>query len=220
METCGKCDRGYLLIRDASGHEQAVECECRKQIRLVVAMDEAGIFPEFRPYLDPQCKTPGMSREQKDVHKAVQDYIGDLKARVVVGDGFYLYSAARGTGKTTHLLMILSVALRAGYTVRNIHWWDLMRVMITEPDELEAIKDVGVLMIDELGKEGAKKETDFPRAMFDYLLRHRLSRLKPTLLASNLEPAEFDEKYGTGVKSLFTKHIRVMPMHGVDWRGT
>ena len=147
----------------------------------------------------------------------VTEIVTNIRPWVQAGKGMYLYAGDRGTGKTTHLLLVLKEALRAGYSVYNIHWMDFLGLMIRDRDEWDVVKDVDVLMIDEIGKDGSRSETAFPMAGFDYIIRYRISKCKPILMASNLEPKEFTNLYGSGAESLLSSLI-VLPVHGSDWR--
>ena len=96
-----------------------------------------------------------------------------------------------------------------------VNWSDLLGAMIQDHALIERLKQVDVLMIDELGKEEVK--SNFPASTLDYIFRHRVSRRKTVLMASNLEIDKFDLKYGTGIKSLLERKVMILPMRGPDW---
>lgn len=217
FEFCPKCEDGYLR-RQHEGREVMVECQCLANEKFREAMVKANIYVAYHEHLFLNLPVPPHSDEQTKMREAIAGILfNNLRKWVEVGKGIYLYGGDRGTGKTTHLLILLKEALRIGYSVYNIHWMDFLGLMIRDRDEWNVLKNVDVLMIDEIGKDGARAETVFPKAGFDYIIRYRVSNRKPILMASNLEPREFSDNYGSGADSLL-RSLTVLPVHGFDWR--
>ena len=216
---CDKCNNGYVVTVGGSGIETATLCDCLRQERFRQRLLDANIHEAYHPYLSLGVKVPKMSREQRAVHLEVKDFVGNISDRLSTGNGLYLYGPDRGTGKTTHLLIILRAALAAGHTAKNVHWSDFYGAMIHERAELNQWMEVDALMLDEIGKEGVRPgNSEFPASTFEYVIRHRTSNGKSLFMASNMEDEEMNSRYGTGIDSLLGDKIKPMPVHGVDWR--
>ncbi len=211
---CEKCSGGYIRIDDG---KRAVECVCLRRKKLEASLREANVYESFWSHLRLDIPTPVKSPEQGAMRRMTAEFVNNLKHNVTSGNGLFLTGEAKGTGKTTHLLIILKAAIEAGYPAHNAAWPDLIRWMISDKEEIDRMRDVRMLMIDEIGNDGIRAESEFPQTTFDYVLRHRMARGLPTLMGSNLSPLEFDSRY-PGIKSLLSKRIPVFYVKGVDWR--
>ena len=199
------------------GGKRAVECDCLKRRKLESALREANVYESFWPHLRLDIPTPVKSPEQGAMRRATGEYVNNLEHNIASGNGIFLSGESKGTGKTTHLLIIVKAAIAAGHSAHNAAWPDLIRWMINDKDEIDRMRDVRMLMIDEVGNDGIRAESEFPQTTFDYVLRHRLAKGLPTVMGSNLSLPEFDTRY-PGIKSLLSKRIPVIHVKGVDWR--
>ncbi len=111
-------------------------------------------------------------------------------------DMVYIHGAT-GSGKT-HLATAL---LRLAWVVHgNALWSDAAEVVETFKKDIEARRPAGhryaivtLLLLDDLGSE---RLTDFSADRLNYVLRHRYNWQLPTIVTSNLRPAELGEQDG------------------------
>jgi DNA replication protein DnaC len=138
------------------------------------------------------------------------------------GLGFSLFGS-RGRGKTTLTTYFLKAALRAGIPGYFVLMESLMNMIRDsfdddkEKDRLTIIKNIQVLVLDDLGREYTTN-SGFVLARLDELFRFRDSMGHSTIFSSNLTGDEFKAKYGTGIISLLKNTSKILILKGEELR--
>jgi DNA replication protein DnaC len=130
-----------------------------------------------------------------------------------------------GLGKTFVSNCIARELLNNGQTVlymtaprlfKIIEDYRFNRNEMDEPDEmLEAVTEVDLLIIDDLGAEFSTVVTS--AALFD-IINQRLLTKKPMVISTNLSPMELDDQYSDRIVSRFLGYFKVLKFFGDDIR--
>lgn len=141
-----------------------------------------------------------------------------LKLRKMYRSGYGLFLWGDGSiGKSYAASVVLKEAMRCGFTgilVSPLDYLDskINKTMFDEERFLyERIETVDFLVIDDIGKEVVKKQSEWAIMNIDNLLRRRLRECKPTLLTTNMSPAKFGQRYGTSIRHLALEAL--CPIH-------
>lgn len=157
---------------------------------------------------------------------AVMDYIEHAEAYLQAGLGLILHGSTNGTGKTLLATLLAKGLLAQGVDCYFITFSDLIDRLADGWKDLDAqqwfqrrIKNVSVLVIDDIGKEyQGKKQSGLPQSAFDSVLRHRVGSALPTLLTTNLDLSGLHRDYNTAVMSLLSERSQVHEVVGTDFR--
>jgi DNA replication protein DnaC len=151
--------------------------------------------------------------EYNPLKSALISFEENLKHMFEEGLGFYMWGP-NGTGKTTAGCWILKEYHRRGKTslflksekLRETSFEDIPFNSTTTLRE--RAKNVGVLLIDDIGKEyrGSKYNAN---KLYD-LMRERISNKRSTFLTGNIQPEEIDEIYNKSLKE--TMRASIMPI--------
>ena len=130
-----------------------------------------------------------------------------------------------GLGKTFVCHCIAKDLLDEGHTVlyltaprlfKIIEDYRFNRESMDEPDEmLEAVSDVDLLILDDLGAEFVTVVTS--SALFD-IINQRLLAKKSTVISTNLSPPELERHYSERIVSRFAGHYQMIKFFGEDIR--
>lgn len=166
--------------------------------------------------------------------EVVESYLCDLDAYVNNGVGLILHGNM-GTGKTLLSVLLAKAALAQGVSVHFTTFSAMLRSLMAgfnDEDEMQwfhkRIKNVGLLVIDELGREHQQRfstkegvvdrTTALAQSTLDDVLRHRVAQAKPTLLTTNMELGQLIEGYGSNVMSLLSERSIDYRFTGADFR--
>lgn len=109
---------------------------------------------------------------------------------------------------------VASVAKGAQHAAATIALDDYVR----DDERLNLARKVPVLVLDDLGKEYAKSAW-LPLEVHA-LLRGRYYDGKPTIITTNLTPAEFSDSYGEAMGSFINEAFHLVTFAGADRRNT
>ena len=136
-----------------------------------------------------------------------------------------LFYGDTGLGKTFLCNCIAKDLLDQGHTVLYATAPQLFKVVedarfgrdtVDEPDEaLEAVTDVDLLILDDLGAEFATVVTS--AALFN-IINQRLLTQKPTVISTNLSPVELEAQYSDRIVSRFLGYYKMTKFFGSDIR--
>jgi len=227
-ETCE--DTGYMPSEPG---RLPMRCGCLKQ-KLVDAYyslsNIRGILDEENfDTFDHRCFSPNIIENEgispltnmKAIYRVATDFVQDFKTKF---DNLLLYGRT-GLGKTFICHCIAKDLLDAGHTVlyltaprlfKIIEDYRFNRESLTEPDEmLEAISEVDLLILDDLGAEFVTVVTS--SALFD-IVNQRLLTKKPMIISSNLSPHELENHYSERIVSRLSGYYRMIKFFGEDIR--
>jgi DNA replication protein DnaC len=151
------------------------------------------------------------------------DYAENASAYVNSGLGLLLHGD-KGTGKTLLISLLLKKLLAEGFDVQFVTFQELID-MYTQGwrDSREKawfdkrVKNAGVLGIDDVGREN-KGRLEIVEAMFDHIIRARVSSARPTLITTNRSLDEFLTFYQSNVMSLLDEGTIKFQFTGEDYR--
>lgn len=192
-------------------------CSCRVELNDRIALMEAGVPEELYEVdsLVPTLNTHAF--ELADV------FVANLESAMARGLSL-LFTGKNGAGKTSAAAKILLGVLRAGRTAALISWPDYvdgLRRAWKEPAhgrwlDDRVMRDVAVF--DELGKEHQTTDTSFVIGKLDSVLRMRRGANLPTIITTNLTPAEVVSRYGASMDSLLADRFKVVAFRPGDFR--
>lgn len=198
------CDGSGIVINEKG---YAEFCECRADLILEKKLEFANIPEEFKELRVADFNLEHYSDKERAIadlaRKAVVNYIKSYKEFKGKGKGLYLYSETKGSGKT-RLAASLGNALISTYQerVRFITTLDLLDEIkgtynkdssLSENDLIGAIKEVDVLILDDIGVEG---DTSWVQEKLYSILNGRMVSNKITIFTSNsrVEELKQDER--------------------------
>lgn len=197
----GTCDNSGIFINEKG---YAEFCECRADQILESKLQFANIPEEFKDLKVKDFDLNLYSGSEKErayiARNAVINYIQNYQEFKDKGKGLYLYSQTKGSGKT-RLVASLGNALVSTYKerVRFITTLDLLDEIkstynrdsaLSENDLINAIKEVDVLILDDIGVEG---DTPWVQEKLYSILNGRMISNKITIFTSNSRVEELKQ---------------------------
>lgn len=158
--------------------------------------------------------------------------MGDLPDdRRNIGKGLMLYGR-NGTRKSTLAMMILTEVQYLhpeyrGYYIRFSDWQTAITdTFVSTPTArseraqtiLNIVDRVPLLVLDDVGQEYRKRDSDFVNKRFHELLRSRYDKAQPTIITTNLDPDSLREAYDTSLDSFRHDAFDAFEMLGADSR--
>jgi DNA replication protein DnaC len=201
------------------------DCECQQKFSVEIKKAQAHIPIKYRQFTLEDITVP----ESKNTKEKVKVYMSDLKAKKKNGEGLFLWSENKGTGKTTLGNIVLMKALYEGYTgyftdldecisLTTEGWFDDSKKKEFEHQILET----DFLLIDDIGGLEVRTKGNLPliQTTFTSLFKKRCNRLLPTIMTSNLEPSRLTDGYGERIYSVACEHLQSIECEGTDYRQT
>ena len=231
MGSLNKLQRKYLLRRKEELLKDCKHtgmCECRKVFHLEMKKVKANI--PFK-YINFELKdvTHQAIKTEKEL---VKSYIKSQAKYYKEGRGLYMWGQP-GLAKTALGTIILSYALRKGYSAHYIEFQDLAEFYTKawdfsgderreiKEDYDEKINHVDFLMIDNLGQE---IDTKINPNILEKVIRFRVYHQLPIIYTSNKKLSVYcrNLKSSSGIiHSLFAESIqREIEFQGADFRKT
>jgi DNA replication protein DnaC len=201
------------------GPQGQTKCNCVDQWLLHCCLLNAGIGLAYqRLTWEDVDGIPGT------IIKVVQDYAFEAEKYVDYGIGMILRGYT-GTGKTLLATLLLKQVIGVGVDGYFTQFNELLdSYTATWRDEAERrwytkrIRNAGVLVIDDIGKEHKGRE-QVTGSMFDDVIRHRVAAMKPTIITTNYTMEEVQTGYGgPGIMGLLAERSRDYEVTGTNYR--
>lgn len=201
-DSCERCKGRGILLREEDGYQFADRCPCQSIGLRVAAYNAAQLPSRFASKGFEQFHTDGgppkIAQQLDKIRRLMIDF-ADTARPGHTPKGFGLFGRP-GTGKT-HLLVatLARMSLHRGIDCRYIEISFLfadLRAAISDPqaratvDKIEALAEVDVLAIDELGKG---RGSVFEEEVLDELIGRRYNNGKLTLFATNFSKDGSDQ---------------------------
>lgn len=194
----------YLVV--VEGMEVAKECECRESMIQANRIRFANIPTAFKDMslsnFNIEVYSPGVNKEIIGTAcKSIKVYKDNFEEMQKEGMGLYIYSKAKGSGKTrmaasiaNHLLekhqVKFAVSADILKEIKNTYNKDSK---YTESQLIDALNSTEILVIDDFGVE---KITDWVNEQFYSIINNRYINKKVTIITSNdsLDDSAYDER--------------------------
>ncbi|MGH9475691.1 MAG: ATP-binding protein [Terriglobales bacterium] len=196
-ETCPACGgTGWKLLSASGGAPaRAVRCDCHFARRAVALLAAAQIPPRYQHCTLENFITEG-SRELILAHRAAVAYSRDYPGGVDRDrSGLLLYGGV-GSGKSHLAVAMAARLLERGIACRFVDHRALLKQIqatfdpanpLTEAGVVQPLLEVEVLILDDLG---VGRATEWALETLHYILNHRYSQQRATIVTTNLEDSE------------------------------
>lgn len=222
---CSICrDTGY------TGSPVKSPCECLKKayqqklrLEIGLAENERETFEQFDCSLFSAEKLPGRNYSQRELMercKQICEEWSDAYPQVPYRD--LLLTGKSGLGKTFLLRAMADRLIRRDVHVLMISAFRLLEISrksyFSNEDTSTELTDADVLIIDDLGTEPLMQNVTIEQ-LFN-LINERQSLGKSTLISTNLDMAEFRNRYTERIASrmLDRKNCKILSLEGKDIR--
>lgn len=203
----GECDgSGMSFIVEDNGKSFGRYCRCRDEMLMQKRLSFANIPEEFQGLtinsFSIDCYKTEISRAGAlRAKKAAANFVKEFESFQELGKGLYFYSYVKGSGKTR-------LAISIGNALMNVHkvpvkfitTIDLLgeikrtwnkNAEFTQSDLIEAINNVAVLILDDIGAETPK---DWISEVMYSIMDHRMTKKKVTIFTSNMKVEELEHE--------------------------
>lgn len=232
VDACPAC--GGTGWKPGAGGEDAgvVRCECQAEQRTEELLASARIPPRYQHCTLENFDLPEGTRELHLAHRQAEAYSRDYPGLVDRDRSGLLFFGSVGVGKTHLAVGILHKLLDRGIACRFADYRELLKQIqstfdptnpATEAGVVRPLLDVEVLLLDDLG---VGRATEWALETLHYILNHRYSQRRATLVTTNLEDGEAKSQI-TLVQAV-TERLRsrlyemcvFVAVHGSDFRRT
>lgn len=212
VHKCPKCKgTGYIWSVGTNGNEYVIPCECRALMIMQSKLEFADIPPKFRSYtvesFDLSLYQSPKAREMAEMAKTLcANYVRSFREiqTEAKGKGLYLYSQAKGSGKTRMAASIANEIIKK-YMI-SVKFATAIQILDEikmswhrtdndggEQEFLQEIIRVPVLVIDDVGVE---RSTAWADEKFYSIINGRMNQNQVTIYTSNrkMEDLTFDDR--------------------------
>lgn len=223
--TCGGHGefRWYHPDTDNEGKIITYRCDCIGQWVLYAAFLHANLGLWYQRLRWRDARGIMENRATKETAGVVAKYLEDAEDQIWAGRGFFLYGLP-GTGKTYLATLMLKDLISKGFDCYQTTMEGMLdNYTSTFRDNVEGIwfarriKNVRILLIDEIGKE-SDREAKITRPLLDDVIRHRVASGIPTIMVSNLDQDKIAERYGESIIGLLRESSASHRFEGIDYR--
>jgi DNA replication protein DnaC len=137
------------------------------------------------------------------VKKYITPYLRNIDKNIAKGDGF-LFFGNNGRGKTATAVLIAMEARRNFASVYFIQTEELREYVLSKEmfddnySVLDRVKEVDLLILDDLGKEHADQNA-WSAKLIENVLRVRIANKRSTIITTNMKSKKMSEKYSNSM---------------------
>lgn len=209
--------KGSFLWLDDAGQTAEYKCPCLDQWVMHRYFLHCGIGLAYQRYGWNDVKAePGAI-------EVIYDYFDNAETYTNAGIGLVLHGKG-GTGKTLLSTLILKRLLGEGHDGYFTTWNELIESFTAgwtdKADKVwfhRRVKNAGVLVIDDLGRE-YKGKVNLTSPTLDEVLRHRVAASRPTILTTNKDAHQVSQGYGSSIVSLLQERCIAYHFVGESFR--
>lgn len=195
---CAKCNHiGRIFAEDLSiypdgGHFVTRPCSCAAagDIGTKSLLRDCGVPSTYQTASLENWSNTGRIPAEVESNNTVLRGLRVISARITeaMGDGLniWIWGRTAGVGKTWLAVGLMRAAIMRGVTGRFIDAASLQRVAIDDKDELSAMHEAGVLVIDGVERL-SKSRTDFAEGVLIDLMAYRIANRNMTIFTSAAE---------------------------------
>lgn len=157
-------------------------------------------------------------------HRTVlKKYLEGIETNFSDGWGIWLWGQ-NSLGKTYAACSLLKEVVRKGYSAYCV-LSDVLKSAYIDGERfdpnltiVQRVEEVDFLLIEDLGKEYSGKGSGWAELNFENMIRKRSRELRPTLVTTNLTPAEFKERYKQSASAIAMETMTAVEVKGTDFR--
>lgn len=223
IEPCSIC-KGEGSVNTDRG--TAKMCDCTRQAHINTELASCGLPSKYLQWTWDMC-------EKTDFVEECKDYAKNFLDNYLIGKGLFL-EGSQGRGKSTMEVLIakevagmINPDTKQNFKVAFAIYEDMVqlshkgrqgdRSASNKLDKL--IDDVDLLIIDNIGSEtGFGNETKYTTKLLEYILRKRDNAEKPTIISSNFNHNELENKYSDTVFQFIKLNCDVVLVTGENNR--
>lgn len=134
--------------------------------------------------------------------------------------GGLLFMGNAGTGKThlaaaitNYIVSELGIAVKFGNFIDILS--DIKKSFRTDDDIVRELKDIPLLVTDDLGKE---RSSEWSESILYEVINGRYEDYMPTIITTNLTPKQIEKRFGEAVLSRLSEMCTGVLMNGKDYR--
>ncbi len=222
VENCKKCNGDEIYTKKGKKYR----CPCTKSLNIIIEMLKSNFPQQHLNIFNEEFferKVAEIPVDEKDkpgkpynFSKFCSSFL-ENKPYIIENSCSALFFGNNESGKTYAALYILADFIRnnfSGHYIRFKNYLNLLNSGYTNPDDkkvMRQIREVKLLVIDELGKENGKAE--YATCELEELIKTRQDNMSSTILITNLDYKDFVEVYGNHVKSAFNKNFKILCFH-------
>jgi len=225
---CADCqDTGWLAPEQAGPDavHPPQKCHCLVQEEVADLYRASGLTGQFREQrfdtFDLTVYPPSERAYMGHVNEACRTFSEQVRHGKEVES--ILLMGDVGLGKTFLCSAIGNAVLDARRSMVYFtlsEFLDLVRLMKFDDDQdyrqgVQRLLDADLIILDDLG---AEKVTEFAAQELFNIINHRMNRLLPMVIATNLTPGEIQSTYGQRIASRLLGSFEVLPLKGEDVR--
>lgn len=218
------------MVAAEAGPARARRCECQAQARTAALAESAGIPPRYQHCTLENFHVPEGARELQLARGLADRYAQDYPGLVDRDRSGLLLFGGVGAGKTHLAVGIAQRLLDRGIECRFCDHRELLKRIQSTFDPANPATEAGVvgpllaadvLILDDLG---VGRATDWALETLHYIVNHRYSQRRATLVTTNLEVGEglgedsLLRAVGQRLYSRLHEMCVLVAMHGADFR--
>ncbi|OJU11655.1 MAG: hypothetical protein BGN88_07105 [Clostridiales bacterium 43-6] len=220
--SCSKCND--------SGYYQGTMCDCVKRIAMKITYDrlnsitplDHSSFDNFKLEYYPDTEDDNGIVARKRMNKNYK-YCYDYAHRFSTSSESLLFMGKTGLGKTHLSLSIANVVIEKGY---NVIYGPISHLLRSVEEEhfsrdkndsytIKTIINCDLLILDDLGVEFL---SGFTTSMIYEIINSRILNHKPTIINTNLNFNELQERYTPRIVSRLSGNYQTLTFFGTDIR--
>lgn len=213
---CPICHGTGWVVREIDGKSVASQCRCYQKSVLERRIRFAELPEKLKgmrlsTFSINAYQTPYGKEKARIACKIIKQYLDNFTEEKKSGMGLYIYSSAKGSGKTRMAASIANELMLNGDTPVKFATSPQILTEIrrtydrqsedTESQLLHALSYIDVLVIDDFGTE---KVTDWVKNKFYEIINGRYVNQKITIFTSNesLDTLQYDERITNRIKEM------------------
>lgn len=221
VENCITCHGAKTFLwKDTDGSSALYECPCEDQYVLHRFLLNSGVLLNYQ-----RLGWNDFVHLSAEAATAASDYLDHRDRYVNAGIGM-VFTGSRGNGKSLLAHLMLKMLISEGVNCFATTFGDMIDAFAAGWRERSgsrwfsrAVRNAGVLLIDDLGRERHKGPASVGDDMLETVVRHRVSCQQPTIITTNLSEKEILSGYGGHTMSLLTERSMIVEVTGADRRG-
>ncbi|MGH9481253.1 MAG: ATP-binding protein, partial [Terriglobales bacterium] len=230
VAACGVCGGTGWKLGAHGGASGVVRCECQLALRDEELAAGAQIPPRYAHCTLENFDLPEGARELRLAHRQADAYSRDYPGLVDRDRSGLMFFGTVGVGKTHLAVAVMRRLLERGIACRFADYRELLKQIqatfdpanpSTEAGVVRPLLEVEVLLLDDLG---VGRATEWALETLHYILNHRYSQRRATLITTNLEDGEprpqtpLVQAVGERLRSRLCEMCVFVAMHGSDFR--